>query len=305
MNIPDSVHPICNQNTYFFSGPTLNKCWQCIRKHNKTANYYNDQYVSYLTWFALSNITKHQVWGLLSQFSPFRYFPSFSELWKEWLPEWYQVHIWQVSPQLRCGDTWQIWTWFKVSNLYFCKIKISRNGELNERSFSNHHPRRTNDIEICIANFLSLSYLIHLGNIVNAWYCHHYNDVTMDSIASQITSLTIAHSTVYSGADQRKHQSSAPLAFVRGIHRGPVNSPHKWPVTRKMFPFDDVIMMDIKDYPLDPQLYIAFKPSDETSKYDAISQIEACVADTRVWMNGDFFKSNDDKTEILIITTHG
>ena len=41
---------------------------------------------------------------------------------------------------------------------------------------------------------------------------------------------------------RRKHQSSAPLAFVRGIHRGPVNSPHKWPVTRKMFQFDDVIM---------------------------------------------------------------
>ena len=47
---------------------------------------------------------------------------------------------------------------------------------------------------------------------------------------------------VYSGADQRKHQSSASLAFVLGIHRWPVNSPHKWPVTRKMFPFDDVIM---------------------------------------------------------------
>ena len=43
-------------------------------------------------------------------------------------------------------------------------------------------------------------------------------------------------------ADQRKHQSSASLASVRGIHRRPVNSPHKWPVTRKMFPFDDVIM---------------------------------------------------------------
>ena len=64
----------------------------------------------------------------------------------------------------------------------------------------------------------------------------------MGAIASQITSLTIVHSTVYSDTDQRKHQSSASLAFVRGIHRGPVNSPHKWPVTRKMFPFDDVIM---------------------------------------------------------------
>ena len=64
----------------------------------------------------------------------------------------------------------------------------------------------------------------------------------MGAIASQITSLTIVYSTVYSDADQRKHQSSASLAFVRGIHRRPVNSPHKWPVTRKMFPFDDVIM---------------------------------------------------------------
>ena len=71
---------------------------------------------------------------------------------------------------------------------------------------------------------------------------HHYNDVIMGPIASQITSLTIVYSSVYSDADQRKHQSSASLAFVRGIHRGPVNSPHKWPVTRKMFPFDDVIM---------------------------------------------------------------
>ena len=64
----------------------------------------------------------------------------------------------------------------------------------------------------------------------------------MGTIASQITSLPSVYSTVYSGADQSKHQSSASLAFVWGIHRGPVNSPHKWPVTRKMFPFDDVIM---------------------------------------------------------------
>ena len=71
-------------------------------------------------------------------------------------------------------------------------------------------------------------------------YIMHYNDVTM---ASQISSLIIVYSTVYSGADQRKHQSSASLASVRSIHRGPVNSPHKWPVTRKMFPFDDVIMV--------------------------------------------------------------
>ena len=62
------------------------------------------------------------------------------------------------------------------------------------------------------------------------------------AITSQITSLTIVYSTVYSDADQRKHQSSTSLAFVWGIHRRPVNSPHKWPVTRKMFPFHDAIM---------------------------------------------------------------
>ena len=62
----------------------------------------------------------------------------------------------------------------------------------------------------------------------------HYGNVIMSAMASQITSLMIIYSIVYSGADQRKHQSSASLAFVRGIHR--------WPVTRKMFPFGDVIM---------------------------------------------------------------
>ena len=64
----------------------------------------------------------------------------------------------------------------------------------------------------------------------------------MGAMASQITSLTNVYSTVYSDAYQRKHQSSASLAFLQGIHRSPVNSPHKVPVTRKMFPFDDVIM---------------------------------------------------------------
>ena len=79
-----------------------------------------------------------------------------------------------------------------------------------------------------------------MGSVYNP--LSHYSDVIMGTIASQITSLVIVYSTVYSGADQRQHQSSASLAFVLGIHRWPVNSPHKWPATRKMFPFDDVIM---------------------------------------------------------------
>ena len=47
----------------------------------------------------------------------------------------------------------------------------------------------------------------------------HSDNVIMGAIASQITSLTIVYSTVYSGADQRKYQISASPAFVRGLHR--------------------------------------------------------------------------------------
>ena len=61
----------------------------------------------------------------------------------------------------------------------------------------------------------------------------HYSDVIMGTIVSQIISLMTVYLTVFSDADQRKHQSSASLAFVLGIHRWPVNFPRKWPVTRK------------------------------------------------------------------------
>ena len=93
----------------------------------------------------------------------------------------------------------------------------------------------------------ALMILVCYINDTPLWWRHdmetHSGDVIMGTMASEITSLTIVYSTVYSDVDQNKHQSSASLAFVRGIHRGPMNSPHKWPVTRKMFPFDDVIML--------------------------------------------------------------
>ena len=63
----------------------------------------------------------------------------------------------------------------------------------------------------------------------------HYNDVIMDAMAFQTASPTIVHSNIYSGAYQIKHQSSASLVFVWEIPRSPVNAPHKWLVTRKMF----------------------------------------------------------------------
>ena len=97
----------------------------------------------------------------------------------------------------------------------------------------------------CDAQFHSKALVSSVPDKKALWYTYvasHYNDVIMGVMASQMTSLTCVYSTVYSSVNQRKHQSSASLAFVRGIHRGQVNSPHKWPVTRKMFPFDDVIM---------------------------------------------------------------
>ena len=73
-----------------------------------------------------------------------------------------------------------------------------------------------------------------------AFFCSHYNDVTMSVMEFQIIGVSIVCSAVCSGADQREHQSFASLAFVKGIHRWPVDSPHKGSVTRKMFPFNDV-----------------------------------------------------------------
>ena len=86
------------------------------------------------------------------------------------------------------------------------------------------------------------------GELWDRWYVnrqYHYSDVIMSGIGSLITGVSIVSSVFGSGADQRKHQSSASLAFVRGIHReftGHRNSPHKTLITRKIFPFDDVIM---------------------------------------------------------------
>ena len=96
-----------------------------------------------------------------------------------------------------------------------------------------------------ICSYLTLQAVQPCGLCSRSYQTHaptdsHYCGVIMSTIASQITSLTIVYSTVYSGTGQRKYQSSASLAFVRGIHRGPVNSPHKRPVTWKMSPFDDL-----------------------------------------------------------------
>ena len=114
---------------------------------------------------------------------------------------------------------------------------------------------------VCMASNLIFRKQRHSGRrrsyIYPTWQCRidisHYNYV-MSAVASQITSVSIVCSTVGSVADQRKDQSFASLAFVRGIRRWPVNSRHKRPVTRKMFPFDDVIMINVVPVSLLPGL---------------------------------------------------
>ena len=127
--------------------------------------------------------------------------------------------LWPWSIHTSHGD---IWTWLK------CKVLVSLNFEqwydYDQAPITLINTWDTPCQLVCFS----------------AWL---YTGVIMGMLASQITSFTIVHLTVYSDADQRKYQSSASLAFVWGIHRRPVNSPHKWPVTRKMFPFDDVIMI--------------------------------------------------------------
>ena len=101
-----------------------------------------------------------------------------------------------------------------------------------------------------------------------------YNDIIMNAMASLITSLSAVYSTVASDADQRKYQSSALLAFVRGIHRWPVNSPHKGPVTRKMFPFDDVIMRRSRGRPL--IIWIAQRVPIRSGASPQLNRLTAC-----------------------------
>ena len=112
-------------------------------------------------------------------------------------------------------------------------------------------PELTTILQTIFSNVFSwmiglLSLSMFCWTLFLAWFIHlikkHYSDAIMSTIASQITGVSIIYSTICWGADKKNHQSSASLAFVRGIHRWSVNSPHKGPGTRKMFSFDDVII---------------------------------------------------------------
>ena len=124
-------------------------------------------------------------WGLLSRFFPFRYFPFFSALPKYMLAIEYHVHIWQVSPQLSCGDSCQIWMWCKESNRYLDRVENFSYGKLTNGALVTPTPR----LEIgmlglqiqqliypgeCTENFiikLILFILPHMHSL-SGWYGH-------------------------------------------------------------------------------------------------------------------------------------
>ena len=165
--------------------------------------------------------------------------------------------------------TLRLWKYSRWSQHF--QIKFNQNNCIDQfyeqtscLSFNNHHYRDA--INVLLYNFSNqhTAFPSHITQVASQLHFSGplYGDVIMGAVTFQITRLTIVYPSVYSGADQRKLQSSASLAFVRGIHRRPGNSLHKWPVMRKMFPFDDVIMYTMNTY--DHQLNSYFNEKKQT-----------------------------------------
>ena len=121
---------------------------------------------------------------------------------------------------------------------------------ISEKSSFNYYSKycaNVSDWKTCYGDdintfFRSLIFLVVIATIETLKTTFHYSDVITGPMGSQNTSPINVYSSEYSGTDQRKHLISASLAFVRGFHRWPLISRHRWPLTRKMFKFYDVIM---------------------------------------------------------------
>ena len=143
----------------------------------------------------------------------------------QWIKELVLIELWDFMQETTQSTHWH---WFKFGEAG-TGYKTNRAGW---KMYIYHAVVHTTFLGIYSAMLLSWPIFTKI----------HYSDGIMSMIASQITSVLIVYSIVCSGENQRKYQSSASLAFVRGIHRWPVNSPHKGPVMWKMFPFDDVTL---------------------------------------------------------------
>ena len=146
---------------------------------------------------------------------------------------WLLVHIWNISER-----HFYLFNW-SLNSKWIHRFGCGSSGNIGCYSYPGVY--LTNHICQKFTCFCLTQYQLLVNTYVECTHIH-YDDVIMGAIASQINCLTIVYSTINSDAHQRKYQSSASLTYMRGIHRGPVNSPHITPVTRIIFPFDDVIM---------------------------------------------------------------
>ena len=151
--------------------------------------------------------------------APFQMTPGFHRI--PWNIPWNSMEL--CRRQIRCNKvqwnsmevhgTWWLLIQMKSGNKYFLTY-IAEIMPANHAVGSIHiHSNRTMIWQISWLGLLTKGKTIWLSRVI------HYIDVIMTTIASQITSLTVVYSTVYSDVDQRKHQSSPSLAFVWGIHR--------------------------------------------------------------------------------------
>ena len=155
-------------------------------------------------------------------------------------------------------------------------------------------------IDLCMCSWwLQISdMLVDMGMIGSTAWGPHYNDITTSVMVSQITGLAILYSTVYTSADQRKNQSSALPVFA-------VNSPHKGLLTRKMFPFDDVIMQKLYHYINDDTIEITLQQT--THNWYDINQITESVSFEAIFRNGSESPCNSMKAnrhEVVIFYIH-
>ena len=98
--------------------------------------------------------------------------------------------------------------------------------------------------------------------------------------------------------------TSEPVTLKYGVPQGSVLGPILF--TMYTTPLGNIIRnhnLDFHLYADDTQRYISFKPCDSTSRQTAISQVEACIKDIKTWMTNNLLKLNDDKTELIIVST--
>ena len=155
---------------------------------------------------------------------------------------WWQNKLIETQKHFHKATITSSWTLSKTT-IPITIVKPQMPSNPNQKSRTPHNKRSPNSLEHNL--FTDCNVMFMLRNVIHVtpghddgeicwlqsirllkWGHKHYNDVIMSTMASKFTSLTIVSSTVYWGADQRKHQSSASLAFTMGIHRSPVNSPH-------------------------------------------------------------------------------